>query len=70
MKTYKREAGALALASVGANAAAGFMYDSDTAVRILEIITTPAFMFATAMFGADWMGKQSPWAANEEGPLE
>lgn len=69
-KTYKREAAGASLLSVAATAAAAVGFDSETAVRVLEIITTPLTMFASAMFGADWMGKQSKWQKEENDELD
>lgn len=61
-KTYKREAAGFSLLGVFSTAFAAIFFDSDTAVRVLEIIAAPITTFSTAMFGVDWMGKQSKWA--------
>lgn len=62
VKTGKREAGIASLLVIGSNTVAAYAFDGETAIKILEIISTPALMFAATMFGADWVGKQSPWA--------
>lgn len=68
MKTYKRETAGASLAGVFALAACAVGLDSDMALKVLEIITTPVATFATAMFGADWVGKQTTWGGTTTPP--
>ena len=71
VKTGKREAGGGSLVALVANMVAAYAFDSDVALKILDISFTPTLMFATTMFGADWVGKQSPWAKTDRptGPM-
>lgn len=55
-KTYKREVASALLTCLMALAAYATM--SDGALRVLEILTPPVFLFAGASFGLDAWAKQ------------
>jgi hypothetical protein len=65
-KTYKREAAGVALAGVAGTAGTAIVGDSDSALKVLEIIISPLMLFATTMFTSDWVGKQSPWSKKDD----
>lgn len=61
-KTFKREAAIGSLLFLGYVAGHVLWNGDDVALEVFKILTPPTFLFATAMFGADWHGKQSKWS--------
>lgn len=65
-KTYKRETAGLSMVGVFITGGLAIFTESEMAMKVLEIITTPVITFATAMFGADFVRKQTEWGGPPE----